>query len=708
MARPRIIGLLLALITLVVYLPAGRHDFIVFDDPDYVTENRVVQQGITAKGIAWAFTSFHASNWHPVTWLSHMLDCGLFGLNPGAQHIVSALIHAVNAVLVFVLLFQLTRKLWPAALVAALFAWHPLRVESVAWISERKDVLSLFFGLLCLLAYTKHARAYSAKKPTSGFYWLALLFFALGLMAKPMLVTLPCVMLLLDWWPLRRFGFAIQSGHQQTPGWETRLTRTTQTSIVGRVSSRGVEPIKPAETEISRLRRCLLEKVPFFLLVVVSCVLTVLAQRTEAVVALEHLPLELRLKNAIVSCAGYLLNTLWPVDLAVLYPLSKAVSLTKLVIAAVVIIGITVIAWRWRKEKPHLLVGWLWFIGTLVPVIGIVQVGGQAMADRYTYLPHIGLFIAIVYELAVWSPGFSLKGSQRTESSESAKAGTPSSKTLAAAAGAIALACLVMTTRQLGYWKDSETLFTHTLAVTRDNPVAHINLGVALEQQGRLADARKQYEAAAQMDPNRVQAQINLANVLDLSGETDRALEHYRMALQLNRSSPLVHINYGSALVKLGRFDEAKQHYEEAQRLSPNDPRPPYLQGKSLLRQGRSKEAAEQFQTALQIDPNHLQTLVWFARMRAADYDPQARHGVYAVAMAKRAVELTGESDPYVLDTLAAALAESGRFVEAEQIIQQALQLYSNSVATDTAELNTRLQLYRLKQPYRESFTNAP
>jgi len=669
MARPRIIGLLLALITLVVYLPAGRHDFIVFDDPDYVTENLTVQQGITAKGIAWAFTSFHASNWHPVTWISHMLDCGLFGLNPGAQHIVSALIHAANAVLVFVLLLQLTGKLWPAAIVAALFAWHPLRVESVAWISERKDVLSLFFGLLCLLAYTKHAREFSIGKPASGFYWLALLFFALGLMAKPMLVTLPCVMVLLDWWPLNRFNTNPPRGN---------------------------------------LQRVIVEKVPFFLLVVVSCVLTVLAQRTEAVVALEHLPLELRLKNAIVSCAGYLLNTLWPVDLAVLYPLSKAVSLTKLVIAAVVIIGITVIAWRWRKEKPHLLVGWLWFIGTLVPVIGIVQVGGQAMADRYTYLPHIGLFIAIVYELAVWSPGFSLKGSQKTESSESAKAGTPSSKTLAAAAGAIALACLVMTTRQLGCWKDSETLFTHTLAVTRVNPVAHINLGVALEQQGRLADARKQYEAAAQIDPNRVQAQINLANVLDLSGETDRALEHYRMALQLNRSSPLVHINYGSALVKLGRFDEAKQHYEEAQRLSPNDPRPPYLQGKSLLRQGRSKEAAEQFQTALQIDPNHLQTLVWFARMRAADYDPQARHGVYAVAMAKRAVELTGESDPYVLDTLAAALAESGRFVEAEQIIQQALQLYSNSVATDTAELNTRLQLYRLKKPYRESFTNAP
>ena len=331
-----------------------------------------------------------------------------------------------------------------------------------------------------------------------------------------------------------------------------------------------------------------------------------------------------------------------------------------------------------RRSLPLVL----WFVGTLVPVIGIVQVGGQAMADRYTYLPHIGLLSALVFEVAA------LVANTATRT-----------KVAVVIAGVASVACLAATTKQLSFWKDSESVFTHTLAVTQNNPIAHINLGVALEQQGRLADARKQYEAAAALDPNRVQAQINLANVLDLSGETDRALEHYRMALQLNRNAPLVHINYGSALVKLGRFDEAKQHYEEARRLAPNDPRPPYLQGKSLLRQGRSREAAEQFQAALQVDPNHLQTLVWFARMRAADYDPQVRHGVYAVAMAKRAVELTGESDPYVLDTLAAALAESGRFVEAEQIIQQTFQLLSNADDTNTAALKARLQLYQLKKP---------
>jgi protein O-mannosyl-transferase len=651
MPRPQIIGLLLALTTLVVYLPAGRHDFIVFDDPDYVTENRIVQEGITTKGIVWSFTSFHASNWHPVTWLSHMLDCGMFGLNPGAQHIVSALIHAGNAVLVFILLLQWTSRLWPAAIVPALFAWHPLRVESVAWISERKDVLSLFFGLLCLLAYTKHAKEFSKGNRSSRFYWLALLLFALGLMAKPMLVTLPFVMLLLDWWPLGRFN---------------------------NVNSRAAS------------QRLVLEKAPFFLLVVGSCVLTVLAQRTEAVVALEHVPIGPRLQNAVVAYGGYLLDTFWPMNLALLYPLPKAVALSKVAAAAVVILGVTVVAWKWRKQKPHLLVGWLWFVGTLVPVIGIVQVGGQAMADRYTYLPQIGLLVAIVFEIASWT----------------AKSAA-NSKIAISVAGIVSLACLAATTRQLSYWKDSETIFQRTIAVTGDNPVAHINLGVALEQQGRLADARGQYEIAARLDPNRVQAQVNLANVLDALGDSEKTLEHYRMALQLNRNSPLVHINYGSALVKLGRFDEAKLHFDEAKRLAPNDPRPAYLMGKSLLRQGRSLAAVAEFKEALRIDPDHLQTLVWLARVRANDFDGQARHAVEAVALAKRAVDLTGGNDPFVLDTLAAAYAEAGRFIEAVQTMHQALQILSQSGDTNTAALVARQELYQAKQPYRESFTNA-
>lgn len=660
MPRPRIIGLLLALITLVIYLPAGRHDFVVFDDPDYVTENLIVQQGITAKGIGWAFTTFHASNWHPVTWLSHMLDCSLFGLNPGAHHIVNALFHAASAALLFALLLQLTGRLWPAAVVAALFAWHPLRVESVAWIAERKDVLSLFFGLLCLLAYTKHAKVGANQRPssdlrppTSGFYWLALLFFALGLMAKPMLVTLPCLMLLLDWWPLRR----VTSD-------EWQVTRNTWRGLV-------------------------LEKAPFFLLVFVSCVLTVLAQRTEAVVALEQVPLDLRLKNALLSVAGYLSKTLWPTKLAVIYPLPQTIVVMKALAAGGIIATLTVLAWHWRRTKPHLLIGWLWFLGTLVPVIGIVQVGGQAMADRYTYLPQIGLFLAVAVEVANW-------GASRKRL-----------KFAGVAAAVACVACVVVTTRQLGYWRDSETLFTHTLKVTRDNPIAHINLGVALEQQGRIAAAREQYQAAARLDPNRVQVQVNLANVLDLLGDSAAALEHYRMALQLKPNTPLVHLNLGSALVKLGRFEEAQVHFETAQRFAPSDPRPLYLMGKSLLRQGQSQEAVGRFQGALQLDPNHLQSLVWLARTRAADFDSGARNGPEAVQLAERAGALTGGNDPFVLDTLGAAFAEAGRFNDAQQTIQRALQLLATAGDTNDAPLKARLRLYQSGQPYREAFTNA-
>jgi tetratricopeptide (TPR) repeat protein len=467
-------------------------------------------------------------------------------------------------------------------------------------------------------------------------------------------VTLPLVMLLLDWWPL------------------SRLMRDGRTAT------------------ISTWRRLAREKIPFFLLAAISSVLTLLAQRSEALVALENHPLPLRLQNAVASYAGYLGKSFWPAKLAVIYPLPKEFALIQIGSAALVLALITFVAWRWRREKPHLLFGWLWFLGTLVPVIGIVQVGGQAMADRYTYLPQIGLLIAVSIELFSW-----------------ATTSVARTRIAAMLAGAACLACLAVTTKQLGYWQNSESLFTHTLNVTRNNPIALLNLGVALEQQGRLGEARTQYEAAARLDPNRVQAQVNLANTLDLMGETEAALEHYRMALQLKPNALLAHLNLGSALVKLGRFDEAKLHYEQAQRLSPADPRPLYLLGKSLLRQGRSLEAVEQFTEALRLDQNHLQTLVWLARTRAADQNSLARNGTEAAALAERAATLTGGNDPFVLDTLAMAYAEAGRFNEAQQTIQRALQLLSTAGDTNTATLLARQNLYQARKPYRESFTNA-
>ncbi|MES1180725.1 MAG: hypothetical protein ABUL66_02560, partial [Verrucomicrobiota bacterium] len=427
MSRPRLVALLLALATLLVYLPVTRNGFVNFDDGDYVTGNRLVKDGLTWAGIRWAFTTFHASNWHPLTWLSHMLDCQLFGLSPGAHHCVNVLWHAANTVLLFVLLLRLTSSLWPSAFVAALFAWHPLHVESVAWVAERKDVLSTCFALLTLLAYTRYAQSTTSdrRQVAGGFsssffilhssFYLALVCFALGLMAKPMLVTLPFVMLLLDYWPLKRFSVSA-----------FRFYRF---------------PL-------------LLEKLPFFLLAAVSCVITYRAQDAGASVAsLERVPLHLRLENSLVSYPAYLLKTIWPANLAVIYPLPKEIPGIAAATAAAVLIFFSTVVARARQRSPYLLVGWLWFLGTLVPVIGLVQVGSQSMADRYTYFPLIGVFIAAAFGVHALAVRFQFP------------------KLAAAAAGLTLTACVGLAENQLRHWRDSESLFAHAVAVTKNNDV---------------------------------------------------------------------------------------------------------------------------------------------------------------------------------------------------------------------------------------------
>ena len=350
MSRPRLVALLLALTTLLVYLPVTRNGFLDYDDDDYVTNNQIVQNGLTFNGIQWAFTTFHASNWHPLTWLSHMTDCELFGLNPAAHHFINVLFHAANAALLFALLFRLTGILWPAAFIAALFAWHPLHVESVAWIAERKDVLSTFFALLSLLSYAKFARENCRCS-----FWFALIFFALGLMAKPMLVTLPFIMLLLDFWPIQRFNH-------------------------------------------STIQRLIVEKIPFFIITGISSLITFIAQHSgDAIVSFKNVPLPYRLENMFVAYAGYLQKIFWPENLAVVYPLPETISARAVTTAGAVLFIISVGAWLWRKRAPYLTAGWLWFLGMLVPVIGLVQVGGAALADRYTYLPATGIFIAFTF-----------------------------------------------------------------------------------------------------------------------------------------------------------------------------------------------------------------------------------------------------------------------------------------------------------------------
>jgi len=709
-ARPRLIGLFLALITLLVYLPVAFQGFTIFDDADYVTDNHVVQNGLTWAGIEWAFTTWHASNWHPLTWLSHMADCELFGLNAGAHHLVNVLFHAANTVLLFVLLLRLTQALWPGAFIAALFAWYPLHVESVAWISERKDVLSTFFALLTLLAYVRYAQKRSrvegretmakASVPAldprlSAFdYVLALFFFALGLMAKPMLVTLPFVMLLLDYWPL---GRVLVSTNAPAPA-----------------------------TQLPALHHLILEKWPFFVLAVVSCVITFLAQHQGGmVVSLQGIPLSYRLENVPVGYARYLLKMIWPVHLSIFYPLPKTISPLAVFSAVTVLISITAAAGFGRKRWPYGLVGWLWFLGTLVPVIGLVQVGQAAMSDRYTYFPLVGLFIAITFAVR--------DGANRLQ--------LPPGVTITAAILVLG-GCVTLTENQLRWWCDDASLFSHAISVTRDNEPAHLCLGQVYEMQGRPAEALAEYRVGLKLNPRRIKTYSNVAHLLAISGQTNAAfaemrealqmapadasshdtlanlfadsgqtnaaLTEFREAVRLDPRNAALQDNLGAMLVELGRFDEAMEHYAAAARANPADWRALYLSGKALLKQGHDREAIPCFQQALQIDPSNLHVLIYLAQVLASDENPEVRDGKAALTLASRANDLTSGTQPAMLDALGMACAELGRFEDAQKAAQEALNLtQAGGLTNDAAEVQQRLHLYQGHQPFRQSFTHS-
>jgi tetratricopeptide (TPR) repeat protein len=661
MSRPRVIGLALALLTLLLYLPVTRDNFINFDDDDYVTENQVVKNGLTWTGIKWAFMTGHASNWHPLTWLSHMTDCDLFRLNPGGHHLVNVLFHAANTVLLFILLFRLTAALWPCAFIAALFAWHPLHVESVAWVSERKDVLSTFFALLTLLSYVRCAQKQSRvegreskastaspaldPRPSTFDYSFALIFFALGLMSKPMLVTLPFVMLLLDFWPIQRFNHAT-------------------------------------------IQRLLIEKIPFFLLTVASCVVTYFAQRNEAVASLAKVPLQLRFENALTAYTSYLFKTFWPTHLSVFYPLPGQIPWLVVAASAALLIFISALVWLERKRNPCLLVGWLWFAGTLVPVIGLVQVGDQAMADRYIYFPLIGIFIAVTFAFEKWSAQVSFP------------------KILPVATGFLILAaCLTLTENQLRYWHDSESLFTHALAVTKDNALAHLNLGAAFEENGKSAEALSQYQQALALNPQRDEADNDIGKLLFEMNKPEAALGYCLKAVELNPKRASSHNSLGLVLVELNRFDAAMNQFAEAVRLDASYAAPRFQTGRTLLKLGRDAEALPFFNEALQIEPDNFQMLIFVARVLASDDNPQVRNGSEALALADRANKLAGGAQPVALDTLAMACAEAGRFDEAVQIQQQAVKRAEFAGQNDDAvRMEQRLQLYKNHQPWRESF----
>jgi tetratricopeptide (TPR) repeat protein len=646
MSRPRLIALLLALTTLLAYLPVTRDAFLNYDDDDYVTNNPQVQNGLTLAGLKWAFTTWHASNWHPLTWLSHMADYEVFGFNPGAHHFVSVLFHAANAALLFILLLRLTEKIWPCAFIAALFAWHPLHVESVAWVAERKDVLSTFFALLSLLSYTKFTKENCRRS-----YWFALIFFAFGLMAKPMLVTLPFVLLLLDFWPLQQF-------------------------------------------DNSTIRRLLVEKIPFFALTVLSCIVTFLAQQNgDSVVSLAKVSLDYRLEKVLTAYVGYLQKIFWPENLAVIYPMPERIPALSVAAASGVLILFSAAAWFARTRWPYLAVGWLWFLGTLVPVIGLVQVGGAALADRYTYFPAIGIFLAVIFGALEFANRFRFP------------------KIIFSAVAVLILGvCLMLTERQLRFWRDSETLFTRTLAVTKGNDIAHVNLGVAFEQDGKLDEALAEYRAAEKLAPARYQIHNNLGNLLDNLGQPAAALVEYREAIRLDSRQPFLHDSLGVVLVEFGRFTEAINEFTTAAQIDPANPWPHFAMAKALLKQGRDAEGIEQFQKALRLDPENFQILAYTAHVLAAEENADVRDGRTALVLAIKANNLTGGTQPYVLDALGMACAAAGDFTNAIAATQKAFELATAAKLKKIEPIQQRLALYKNHQPWRESFlaTNTP
>lgn len=559
----RIVVFLLIVIALVLFWPVTRFEFLNFDDPDYVTKNRMVQAGITAKGTLWAFLTGHASNWHPLTWLSHMLDCQLYGLKPGGHHLTSLAFHLANTLLLFVVFRELTAARWRSALVAALFAWHPLHIESVAWVAERKDVLSTFFGLLSIWAYARYAGGDKVRspKPKVAYTW-ALLFFALGMMSKPMLVTLPLVLLLLDYWPLRRGPFV-----DEVVCWKDPATRR-------------------ALVELLR------EKVPFFALSLFSSAITFHAQQSGgAVASMTHIPLGARFANALVAYAVYLWKTVWPVKLAVFYPHPLAWPIWQVALAALCLIGLS--AGVVLARRRYLTVGWLWYLGTLVPVIGLVQVGDQALADRYTYVPLIGVFIAAswgAHELLERLPRWRVVG-------------------IAVAAG-ILLALAWGTRWQLSHWRNSETLFSRALAVTRNNYIAHNNLGNVLDLSGRHDLAKAHYLETLRIRPDFAGTHYNLANVLFREGNLNDAVKHYAAAVELRPNYADAHFNLGVALTTLDRLDEALLHVEAALRLRPDFAEAHHQRGLLLSRRGNAAAALESYEAALKLRPAYVEARV--------------------------------------------------------------------------------------------------
>jgi len=691
------ICLILAVSTFAVYWQVHSYDFVSYDDNKYVTDNPNVTAGLTREGIIWALTTGYFSYWHPLTWMSHMVDCELFGLNAGGHHVINLLFHIANTLLLFIVLERMTGGLWQSTFVAAAFALHPLHVESVAWVSERKDVLSGFFWLVTMGAYMRYTR-----RPGAGRYLLTLAAFAMGLMSKPTVVTLPFVLLLLDYWPLGRF-----ESEQRVKGAE--------------------EPSRELPNNFFQRRtfyRLVLEKVPFFALSVFSGIVTFFNQRSgEAVVGLQHLSIISRIANAVISYVKYLGKMIWPSRLAVFYPHSSvgAMPVWQIGVSVLVLLIISLFVIRLFRSHKYLAVGWLWFLGTLVPMIGLVQVGGQGIADRYSYIPFTGLFIIIAWGAP------ELLGRLRYRKI-----------VLASAAVVLISAMMVRTWVQTGHWQNSYTLFSHAVAVTENNSNMNYDLAVILYNQGRFDEAVMHYREALRIEPQNFKARINLGIILSERGQYDEAVEHFNMAVRLDPDAHDGHYNLGLALMLQGKLDEAAEQFQEAIRIKADWPETHNNLGSVYLQQGRTDDAIVHYEysvelkpdqpqvhrdlgvlfhqqgnferviyhweKALELNPDSIELMNNLAWIMATHPNAAFRNPDRAIRLAERACELSNYEISGSLDTLSAAYAAAGRFPEAINTAEKALELAVSSGQTDFAEeIRKRLSLYRASKPYTEA-----
>jgi protein O-mannosyl-transferase len=660
-----------AAIVILVWIVFGQtlgHDFVNYDDKTYVYGNSLVGAGLSAHGLAQAFVDTQTNNWHPLTIISHMIDCQFFDLKAGGHHFTNVLLHTIAAVLLFLFLRDVTGKFWASAFVAAIFAIHPLRVESVAWIAERKDVLSAFFFFLTLGAYARYVRARSL-----GRYVTMSILFACGLMSKPMLVTTPAVLLLLDYWPLNR-GQRSASFAKSTAAREVR----------GRKSAHGMSWPK-----------LIAEKLPLFALSAVSSIVA-LALQVQTPSSVGQLPFLWRLENALVSYVTYIWQIFWPANLAIFYPHpDDSLAVWQVVLAVVFLIAMTLVVFSLRRTRPYLLVGWLWYLIMLSAVIGIIEVGLQGHADRYTYLPHVGLYIALTW-FAV----------------DLAKSLPHREKIFAVVGSVVVIVLSACAFKQTTYWRNSETLWTRALAVTTNNDVALTNLGTFVMERGQLDEALSYFQKALAVRSRSEHRHYNFSlalihdsvgNVLAREGRLNDAIIHLRTAVELRPDFPDAHYNLGTALFQKGDLDGAIEQWRTTLSIHPYDAGAHTSLGNALVQKGLFGEAADHYEKALQSEPDSILPLNNLAWLMSTGPDDSLRNNEIAVELATKANQLSNESNPVFIRTLAAAYAQAGQFDKAIATAGRAAEKANAQGEHDLAlEIRQDVDLYQRSTPLRD------